>query len=92
MVAKRAEKCQAEEREQAIEKTRLRARKLQVARDVAQMVEATSEPESLLGDPPIQLGDLAVEEVDMAQAAIDRLRLLVGQLPLREPYPSLLAE
>src|SRR5271156_5380608 len=46
MVAKSAEKRQATEREQAIETTRLRARKQQVARDVAQMVEATSEPES----------------------------------------------
>ncbi len=50
MVAKRAEKRQAQEREEAIEKTRLRARKLQVARDVGRMVEAISEPESLLGD------------------------------------------
>src|SRR5271163_2383286 len=50
LTAKSAEKCRAKERERAIETSRLRAKKQQVARDVAQMVEATSEPESLLGD------------------------------------------
>ncbi len=60
--AKSAEKRQAKERDHAIETTRLRAKKHQVARDVALMVEATSEPESLLTDLHERLMDPDIED------------------------------
>src|SRR5271156_1233322 len=62
MKAKSAEKRQAKERDQAIETSRLRVKKHQVARDVAQMVEATSEPESLLTDLHERLMDPDIED------------------------------
>src|SRR5271156_579941 len=62
MKAKSAEKRQAKERDQAIETSRLRAKKHQVARDVALMVEATSEPESLLTDLHERLMDPDIED------------------------------
>ncbi len=62
MKAKSAEKRQAKERDQAIETSRLRVKKHQVARDVALMVEATSEPESLLTDLHERLMDPDIED------------------------------
>ncbi len=62
MKAKSAEKRQAKERDQAIETSRLRVKKHQVARDVALMVEATSEPESLLTDLHERLNDPDIED------------------------------
>ncbi len=62
MAAKSAEKRHAKEREQAIETSRLRVKKHQVARDVALMVEATSEPESLLTDLHERLMDPDIED------------------------------
>ncbi len=62
MTAKSAEKRYAKEREQAIETSRLRVKKHQVARDVALMVEATSEPESLLTDLHERLMDPDIED------------------------------
>ncbi len=60
--AKAVEKRHAKEREQAIETSRLRVKKHQVARDVALMVEATSEPESLLTDLHERLMDPDIED------------------------------
>ncbi len=60
--AKSAEKRQAKEREQAIETSRLRVKKHQVAGDVALMVEATAELENLLGDLHERLMDPDIED------------------------------
>src|SRR5271156_5270723 len=62
MKAKAAEKRNAKERNHAIETSRLRVKKHQVARDVALMVEATSEPESLLTDLHERLMDPDIED------------------------------
>ncbi len=62
MTAKSAEKRQEKDREQAIETSRLRAKKQQVARDVAQMVEACAESENLLGDLHERLMDPDIED------------------------------
>ncbi len=62
MKAKSAEKRQSKERDQAIETSRLRAKKHQVARDVALMVKATAESENLLGDLHERLMDPDIED------------------------------
>src|SRR3984957_12852377 len=62
ITAESAEKRQAREREQAVETSRLRAKKQQVARDVAQMVEACAESENLLTDLHERLMDPDIED------------------------------
>jgi hypothetical protein len=62
MKAKASEKRQAKECQQAIETSRLRVKKHQVARDVALMVEATAESENLLTDLHERLMDPDIED------------------------------
>ena len=62
MKAKSAEKRHAKEREQAIETSRLRFKKQQVARDVGEMVEWQDGPEHLLTDLHERLNDPDIED------------------------------
>jgi len=62
MKAKSAEKRHTKEREQAIETSRLRFKKQQVARDVAEMVESQGGSENLLTDLYERLNDPDIED------------------------------
>jgi len=62
MKAKAVERRQTKECQQAIEKSRLRVKKHQVARDVALMVEACAESENLLTDLHERLMDPDIED------------------------------
>ena len=62
MKAKGAEKRHAKEREQAIETSRLKFKKRQVARDVGEMVESQGGSENLLTDLNERLDDPDIED------------------------------
>ena len=62
MKAKSAEKHQAKAREEAIETSRLRFKKRQVAREVGEMVESQGGSENLLSDLYERLNDPDIED------------------------------